>query len=240
VILKPPISTLGGPFWVTADIESRTAHLPDRFSAIHIPRQTGLLFRRVFLAFHGLVHTMSRTLHPGIAQYWEFESLLFNMTRLKTLLTGACLALVCSCSTPNRLVYSSGFSFANYDFVVIGKPDANNTSTTLYGMDVEFSNLMSRYNFKVVGDKEFADMPADQKKRTLFARISMSAADKQIMLSVSFDNAVTGKTGSSITTYTKGNIFKTKYRDAAFESASVTIIQALQADKGLIIKDSKK
>jgi hypothetical protein len=107
-------------------------------------------------------------------------------------------------------------------------------------MDVEFSNLMSRYNFKVVGNKEFAEMPNDQKKRTLFARVSMSAADKRIMLSVSFDDAVTGKTGSSITTYTKGNIFQTKYRDAAFESASVTIIQALQVDKGLIINDSKK
>lgn len=162
------------------------------------------------------------------------------MKNIKTLSMVALLALVCSCSTPNRLVYSSGFSFANYDFVVIGKPDANNTNTSLYGMDVEFSNLMSRYNFKVVGNKEFAEMPNDQKKRTLFARISMSAAEKRIMLSVSFDDAVTGKTGSSITTYTKGNIFKTKYRDAAFESASVTIIQALQVDKGLIINDSKK
>jgi len=158
----------------------------------------------------------------------------------KILLLVTALSFICSCSTPNRLVYSSGFSFANYDYIVIGKPDANNTNTTLYGMDIEFSNLMSRYNFRVVGDKEFADMPMDQRKRTLFARIAMSAAEKRIMLSVSFDDAVTGRTGSSITTYTKGDIFKTKYRDAAFESASVTIIQALQADKGLIIKDSKK
>lgn len=145
-----------------------------------------------------------------------------------------------ACSTPNRLVYSSGFSFANYDYIVIAKPDANGTSTSLYGMDVEFANLMSRYNFKVIGDKEIVDMSPDQKKRALFARISMAAAQKRITLTVSFDDVVTGRTGSSITTYTKGDIFKTKYRDEVFESASVTIISALERDKGLVIREDKK
>jgi len=148
--------------------------------------------------------------------------------------------MIPACATPNRLVYSSGFSFANYDFVVIGKPDGTSTSTTLYGMDVEFANLMSRYNFKVIGEKQLIDMPLEQQKRTLFARISMAAAQKRIVFSVSFDDSVTGKTGSSITTYTKGDIFDTKYRDRAFESASVTIIRALQSDKGLIVVDDKK
>ena len=148
--------------------------------------------------------------------------------------------MIPACATPNRLVYSSGFSFANYDYIVIGKPNGNTTNTALYGMDVEFANLMSRYNFKVVGDKQLIDMPLEKRKRTLFARISMAAAQKRIVFSVSFDDSVTGKTGSSITTYTKGDIFDTKNRDQAFESASVTIIRALQADKGLVVMDDKK
>jgi hypothetical protein len=158
----------------------------------------------------------------------------------KTIMLAIIAVMIPACATPNRLVYSSGFSFANYDFVVIGKPDGNATSTTLYGMDVEFANLLSRYNFKVIGDKQLIDMPLEQRKRTLFARVSMAAAQKRIVFSVSFDDSVTGKTGSSITTYTKGDIFETKYRDRAFESASVTIIRALQADKGLIVMDDKK
>ena len=151
-----------------------------------------------------------------------------------------CALLFAACSTPNRLVYSSGFSFANYDYLVVSKPDGRDTSTSLYGMDVDFANLMTRYNFRVLGDREFEQMTTEQKKRTLIARISMSSASSRIMLTVSFDDAVTGKTGSSITTFTKGDIFKTKYSDQVFESASVTIIQALQADKGIVIKDDKK
>ena len=147
------------------------------------------------------------------------------------------LILFTACSTPNRLVYSSGFSFANYDFVVVGKPDGDNTSTSLYGMDVEFANLMSRYNFKVIGDKEINEMPLEQRKRALFARIAMSAVGNRILLSVSFDDAVSGKTGSSITAFAKGEIFDTKKRDKAFESAAATIIRALEADKGLRIMD---
>ena len=144
------------------------------------------------------------------------------------------------CATPNRLVYSSGFSFANYDFVMIGKPDSNNTTTTLYGMDVEFANLLSSYNIRVVGDKEYLQLPSDTQKRTLFARIAITAGGERILLTASFDDAVTGKTGASITTYSKGDIFDPKARTKVFEDASVTIIKALRQDKGLVITNEKK
>jgi hypothetical protein len=137
------------------------------------------------------------------------------------------------------LVYSSGFSFANYDYVVIGQSDGRDTNTSLYGMDVEFANMMSRYNMKVIGNKEFAQLPAEVQKRTLFARMSVSASNKRILLAVSFDDALTGRTGSSITTYTKGNIFKADKREEAFQSASDTIVSALQRDKGLQITEAK-
>jgi len=148
--------------------------------------------------------------------------------------------MVVSCAVPSTLVYSSGFSFANYDYVVISKPDGANSTTALYGMDVEFANLMSRYDMKVVGDKELAQMPASTQRRALYARMSLSASNKRILLAVSFDDVVTGKTGSSITTYTKGNLFNVDARTKAFEAASDLIVQALQKDKGLLITTDKK
>jgi hypothetical protein len=147
--------------------------------------------------------------------------------------------LAVSCAVPGTLVYSSGFSFANYDYVVISKMDGPNSSTALYGMDVEFANLMSRYGMKVVGDRELSQMPATVQSRSLFARMSLSASNKRILLAVSFDDVVTGKTGSSITTYTKGNLFNVDARTKAFEAASNLIVQALQKDKGLIITTEK-
>lgn len=162
---------------------------------------------------------------------------------MKRLIVIVGLVLACAivgCATPNRLVYSSGFSFANYDFVVIAKTDGRDTATSLYGMDVEFANLISRYNMKVIGDKEYDKLPLNVQKRTLNARMSVTASNNRILLAVSFDDAITGRTGSSITALTRGNIFNLDDRTKAFEAASETIVKALQQDKGLQITDEKK
>ncbi len=143
-----------------------------------------------------------------------------------------------ACASPNRVVYSSGFSFSNYDYVVVGKPDGQG-STTLYGMDVEFANLLSKYNMNIIGDKEFESMSPENKKRSLYARMSLSASDAYIVLTVSFDDAVTGRIGSSVTGSAKGNLFDGDDRGKAFESVASTVIKALQKDRGLKIIDEK-
>jgi len=146
-------------------------------------------------------------------------------------------ALGCRSTPPSRLVYSAGFSFANYDYVVVGKPDSQGTSTAMYGFDVEFSNLIGRYNMKVIGNKEYDTMPSEQKARTLEARVAVSAGNKSILLSVSFDDSVTGRTGASISAYGRGNIFDLGARTKVFESASKTIVNALEKDKGIQVSD---
>ncbi len=135
------------------------------------------------------------------------------------------------------MVYSSGFSFANYDYIIISKPDGENTATALYGLDVEFGNLMSRYNMKVIGDKEFLTIDEAAQKRTLFARLSLVANGAQSLVTVSFDDAVTGKTGASITSQKKGDIFNNKERSKVMESLYETLVTALERDKGLTISD---
>ena len=138
------------------------------------------------------------------------------------------------------MVYSSGFSFANYDSVVIAKPTGEG-STVLYGMDVEFSNLMSRYNMKVIGDREYDALPLPQQLRSVFARISVSSVNKKwSVLSVTFDDAVTGRTGASITAQAKVDLFDAKERSELFEKAAISVVEVLERDKGLIITDSKK
>jgi hypothetical protein len=93
---------------------------------------------------------------------------------------------------------------------------------------------------KVLGDKEYDKLPADVQKRTLDVRMSVTASNRRILLAVSFDDAVTGKTGASISALTKGNIFNFNDRTKAFEAVSASIIKALQQDKGLQITDEKK
>lgn len=150
----------------------------------------------------------------------------------------ALLAFAGCASSPNRMVYSSGFSFANYDYAIVGKTDGG-TTTALYGTDVEFANLLSRYNIKIVGDKEFASLPREAQARTMFARVSISASGKLITLSVSFDDAVTGKTGANFTTLSKGKIFDGKARGKAFEDAARMVTKALEQDKSLMVRGVK-
>ena len=158
---------------------------------------------------------------------------------LRALLPVVLCATLQACATPNRLVYSSGFSFANYDYVFLAKPEGANANTALYGFDVEFGNILSSYNMRLIGDKEYAAMPVSRQQRTLFARMAVASVDERIVFSVSFDDANSGRTGANITSSTKGELFEEDDRREAFESVSATVIKALQQDKGLqISKDS--
>jgi hypothetical protein len=154
----------------------------------------------------------------------------------RTLVIFILLAHLGGCSSPNRLVYSSGFTFADYDYIIINKPDSPATSTSLYGMDVEIANLLAKYNMNVIGDKEFLISSTDNKKRTLIARMAISASDKRIVMTVSFDDAVTGRTRSSVTSGAKGDIFDGSDRNEALEAVSKLLVDALRTDKGLKIK----
>lgn len=157
----------------------------------------------------------------------------------RRLFNGAALAsvvMLAGCATPpSLLVYSSGFSFANYDFVIVGKPDGAGTSTSLYGMDVEFANLLTQYNMKVVGDKEFAKLSATDQMRTLHARMSLSATQRVVQMSVSFDDVTTGRTGASITAARNGQISNLGIRNKTFAAVAKEVTSAIARDKNLQI-----
>lgn len=128
------------------------------------------------------------------------------------------IVLVAACGPRYRLVYSSGFSFAKYDFMVVAKPEVGSTSTPLLGMDIEFGNLMARHNMKIIGDKELERLPEKDQSRTLLARLALITSPERNLISVSFDDAVSGRTVASIS-----------------QVAKDVVIQAIQKDKGLTI-----
>lgn len=135
-------------------------------------------------------------------------------------------------------MYAHGFTFANYDFIVVSKPSSD-SSTPLYGMDVEFGNLMASLNMKVIGDKEFGKLSQADKIKTLFARLSLSASSDRNLLSVSFDDAESGKTVCSISQVAKGDMLDEDERTKALDSVTRVIARAVQRDKGLTIAASR-
>jgi hypothetical protein len=159
------------------------------------------------------------------------------MKRLSLFLLGMILAG--ACTTPSRLVYSSGFSFANYDYIIISKSDPEKTHTSLYGMDVEFANLMERFNMNVSGEKEWAQLSPDNQRRTLRAKMSLVATTEESELAVLFDDDATGRTVASMTTVTGGDILENKGRRKVLDAVSRTLTTAIQRDRGLTVETSE-
>lgn len=147
------------------------------------------------------------------------------------LFLAVCLLAACHHLPPPRLVYSSGFTFANYDYVVVAKPDAGHQSAVLYGMDIDLANLLGRYNMKVVGDKELATMPASAQQRALVARFAMAADGRINTVTVSFDDERSNRTVASATAMVKGDIYNTEDRSRIFEALASVIVKALVHDK---------
>ena len=158
---------------------------------------------------------------------------------MKRILTCALLAILGACHDDGAmLVYSSGFSFSKYQYVIVQKPDGRATSPDLYGLDVELANLLTQYNMKVIGDKEYASLTTDDRSKTLLARMALSASEDNLVITVSFDDMVSGRTGASLTTHADGDLFDLDSRTLAFKEAAKEFVKAVQHDKGLTISDS--
>ena len=164
-----------------------------------------------------------------------------NRNRLLSLAAFSLLVGSVSCTPPQTSVYSAGFSFSKYDFCVFEKPGTG-TTTALFGLDVEVANLMARYNMTIIGDKEQPGQKAEDKARTLFVRFALQTFNggKGNLITISFDDAVSGKTVASITSQAKGSLFEPKNRTKALEAVSLPLSDALTREKGLTIQKSKK
>lgn len=153
--------------------------------------------------------------------------------RYLTLLAVPVLIAGVGCTPPQIMVYSAGFSFSKYDYLVFAKP-AQGTTTALYGLDVEVANLMARYNMTIIGDKEFPGLKPEDKERTLFVRFAVTSSSKKInLITVSFDDAISGKTVANVTSQSDGDLFQPKYRTRALERVSQPLSEALTREKGL-------
>jgi len=150
---------------------------------------------------------------------------------MKPMLLAVCL--LAACSSTQRLTYSSGFSFANYDNVVFAR---SATGGDLFGLDVEFGNLLAQFGMRVVGDKEFETLEPEARARTLFARVAFSASSDRQLLSITFDDSTTGKTVATVTQEAEGDMLDPDDRAETLDAISQVILEALQRDKGLLVR----
>jgi hypothetical protein len=147
------------------------------------------------------------------------------------------LGALAGCSAETRLASAGGFSFADYGSVVIAKPDAHSTHASHYGLEVELANRLARYGLDALGEKSFADLSPEAQRRVLFLRMHVTGSDGKIIISASFDEAVTGRTVCSLTASDEGDVLDVADQREVFQSLSDEVIEKLARDKGLEVTD---
>lgn len=143
------------------------------------------------------------------------------------------LAVSASACHTERMIYANDFSFANYQYLVIDKPQGQG-SPFLYSLDLDVGNVLSKYGLRVLGDKEAADLTDEQKRKTLIVRGAMDAQkDERMALSVSFDDYVTDRSLANMTATSKGNVYDADDRSKAYQRLQEALRQSIEQEKGL-------
>lgn len=132
-----------------------------------------------------------------------------------------------ACAGNETVVYSNGFSFAKYDYVVIERDD----KSAAYGLDVKFGNVISDYHLAVMGSKEYDNLPYAQKKRVLGARVSMSGDSDRIVMGVAFQDYLSGRTVASMGTTERGDLYDKGDREKVFLIVFRSIAVAINEDR---------
>jgi hypothetical protein len=132
-----------------------------------------------------------------------------------------------ACAGNETVVYSNGFSFAKYDYVVIERDD----NSAAYGLDVKFGNVISDYHLAVMGSKEYDNLLYAQKKRVLGARVSMSGDSDRIVMGVAFQDYITGRTVANMGSSEKGDLFDKGDREDVFLLVMRSVATAINADR---------
>ncbi len=150
------------------------------------------------------------------------------MGRTITTIISALLIISCTSVSQNKLVESS-FSFKNYDFLVV-----SNSELLLLDIDTEFGDLMQIYSMKALTTQEYEQFSFDNKKRTLFAKISLDTKGETDLLNILFEDTVTGEAKRNFSGVAEGDMLESEDRSKALQLVSNKIIKALKEDKGLI------
>lgn len=135
--------------------------------------------------------------------------------------------LLLACAGNETVVYSNGFSFANYKYVVIDRDD----NSAAHGLDIRFGNAISDYHLAVVGSKEYDNLPYAQKKQVLGARVSVSGDSDRIVMGVAFQDYLSGRTVASMGTTEKGDLFDKGDREDVFLIVFRSIAIAINSDR---------
>lgn len=146
---------------------------------------------------------------------------------MKAIFSVLLILLLTACANQKSVEYSPEFSFANYSYVVLER----GKSSGVYGLDLKLIAAFANNQLPVVGDKEVSNLPYADQKRTLSVQLNVDGNDERVLLGLSLQNFLNGRTIATIGLAAKGDLFDKTDRNKAFAQLLEELTIAIRKDR---------
>ena len=147
------------------------------------------------------------------------------MKNLKTFLIVLLGALVLSSCSTDKTMIAKGVNLNNYQYASLTQ--ARNSYGTVTDIEIEpgVYDAIEATRLKMVGERRINDLSSAEKGQLVLAKYSATSTDDESVISVSFEDYMTGKTIASCRASSKGAWVRQRDVDRAISKLRDRIIK---------------
>ena len=142
------------------------------------------------------------------------------MKNLKTYLIILLSILVLSSCSTDKTMIAKGVNLNKYQYASIVKGQTIHGSETDIEIEPGIYEAIESTRLQMVGDRRVSDLSDDQKEKLVLVKYAATSSAKQSVLSVSFEDYMTGKTVASCRASNKSAWTRQKDVDRAIRKLS--------------------
>lgn len=124
-----------------------------------------------------------------------------------------------SCSTDKTMI-AKGVDLNKYEYASLVQTKNGFGTTTDIEIEPGIYDAIESTRLSMVGDRRIEDLSSDQKAKLVLAKYSATSNEKESVLSISFEDYMTGKTVASCRSSSKGAWTRQKAVDRAISKLS--------------------
>ena len=124
-----------------------------------------------------------------------------------------------SCSTDKTMI-AKGVDLNKYEYASLVQTKNGFGTTTDIEIEPGIYDAIESTRLSMVGDRRIEDLSSDQKAKLVLAKYSATSNEKESVLSISFEDYMTGKTVASCRASSKGAWTRQKSVDRAISKLS--------------------
>ena len=147
------------------------------------------------------------------------------MKTLKTYLIVLLGALVLSSCSTDKTMIAKGVDLNKYEYASLVQAKNGYGTTTDIEIEPGIYDAVESTRLQMVGEKRVKELPQEQKEKLVLVKYSATSTPEQSVLSISFEDYMTGKTVVSCRASNKGSLTRQNDVDRAIRKLGDRIKQ---------------